>query len=404
VTMTASVNWFLSFRFFSTVAMQMKMTILGYFLYQISGEALVLGLLGLYEALPRILTALPAGFLVERMEKRKALLWVVFFYILLSIALFFSVKLYRNDKELVEKLIFGIVFLMGLTGSTGASASITLFSSLVQKENMPKFSAINSSAWQIGAIIGSILGGFLYGIFGVENSILIIIGLLSIGFISILPLPKSYSQNTCIFSIENTIAEIKEGLHFVYNSKVMLWAISLDLFAVLFGGCVALLPIFAKDILLVDETKYGMLRAAMSIGSAVSLLILARRPIQKNTGKWLLVFVALFGLMTIGFAFSKIFILSMIFLFLMGAFDAVSVVIRSALLLMETPDNMRARVSSVNSMFISSSNEIGAFESGFAAQYMGTVRSVVFGGSMTLLFVSIAWFKAKELVKYEFKK
>lgn len=202
------------------------------------------------------------------------------------------------------------------------------------------------------------------------------------------------------FSINDSLVKMKEGLSYVFNNKVMLWAISLDLFAVLFGGCVALLPIFAKDILQVDSDGFGHLRAAMPLGAALTMLYLARNPVRKNTGKWLITFIGLFGLATLGFALSSSFYLSLIMLFFMGAFDAVSVVIRGAILMLETPEHMRARVTSVNSMFISSSNEIGAFESGFAAQLMGTVRSVVFGGSMTLLFVILAWNKAKDLKNY----
>jgi MFS family permease len=196
---------------------------------------------------------------------------------------------------------------------------------------------------------------------------------------------------------------MKEGLTYVKDNKVMLWAISLDLFAVLFGGCIALLPIFAKDILIIDSDGYGHLRAAMPLGAAITMLFLARNPIRKDTGKWLMIFVGLFGLATLCFALSRSFYLSLFILFLMGAFDAVSVVIRGAILMLETPDHMRARVTSVNSIFISSSNEIGAFESGFAAQMLGTVRSVLFGGSMTLLFVTIAWNKAKVLRNYSMK-
>jgi MFS family permease len=402
--MTASIKWFLSFRFFTTVAMQMKMTILGYYLYQLTGEAKTLGLLGLYEALPKILTSLPAGFIVEQMEKKKALLIVVSGYLVFFIGLIFSIHFLSDDKDFFIYSVYALVFLIGIIGSLGIGASVALFSSLMTKENMPKYTAISSSSWQIGAIVGTILGAKLLGEIGAEKTMIIASLFLIIAIFSIIQLPKVPVTIVPNFNFKHSISQIKEGLDYVFSNKVMLWAISLDLFAVLFGGCVALLPIFAKEILFVGEDGYGWLRASIYIGSTLTMLIMSRYPIRKDTGKWLIVFVALFGLATIGFAKSENFYLSFIFLFLSGGFDAVSVVIRGAILMMETPDLMRARVSSVNSMFISSSNEIGAFESGFAAQYMGTVRSVVFGGSMTLLFVSIAWLKAKELVKYEFKK
>jgi len=401
--MTKDVRWFLSFRFFTTVAMQMKMTILSYFLYKLSGEAIALGMLGLYEALPRILLALPAGYQVERMEKRKALSIVVGSYFILTLLLYLAMYNYQSQPSILTKVVYIGVFVMGIIGSMGMGASVALFSAIIPKDRMAQYSAMSSNAWQIGAIIGPILGGYLIKFSGSENAFLVVVLFLFIALLSILKLPRIESKLQNNFSINDSIKKMKEGLTFVKDNKVMLWAISLDLFAVLFGGCVALLPIFAKDILLVDSDGYGHLRAAMPLGAAITMLFLARNPIRKDTGKWLMIFVGLFGLATLCFALSRSFYLSLFILFLMGAFDAVSVVIRGAILMLETPDHMRARVTSVNSIFISSSNEIGAFESGFAAQILGTVRSVLFGGSMTLLFAAMAWNKAKVLRNYSMK-
>jgi MFS family permease len=400
--MTPHILQFLSFRLFVTIAMQMKMTILGYFLYQITGEPLSLGLLGLYEALPRVLMALPAGYFIERIDKKKAVMYVTFGYLMLCFGLFLTIH-YVKDVQSIKYSIFGLVFVMGILGSMGGTASTTLFSLLIPAENKARYSAINSNSWQLGAVIGPILGGFLLAKVGAENAILVLIGFMLLGFISLWNLPRKPSSNLKPFSINDSIGQIREGIDFVIHNKAMIWAISLDLFAVLFGGCVALLPIFSKDILQVDSTAYGWLRSAMSIGAVSSMVILARFPLQKNTGRWLLFAVAMFGVCTIGFALSKWFLLSLFLLILMGAFDAISVVIRGTILLLETPESMRARVTSVNSMFISSSNEIGAFESGFAAQYMGTIRSVVFGGCMTLLFAAYAYRKGKVLRNYEFE-
>jgi len=398
--MNRQVAWFLSFRFFTTIAMQMKMTILGYFLYKLSGTAIALGMLGLYEALPRILLALPAGYQVERMEKRKALSIVVGSYFILSLLMYLAIYSFRGQNLVISYCIYTGVFIMGVIGSMGMGASFAMFTSIIPRDKMAQYTALNSNAWQIGAVIGPIIGGYLIKYFGSEDAFLFIVFFLFIALISLSGLPKCESQMTDDFSINDSLAKMKEGLSYVLNNKVMLWAISLDLFAVLFGGCVALLPIFAKDILQVDSDGFGHLRAAMPLGAALTMLYLARNPIRKNTGKWLITFIGLFGLATLGFAISTSFYLSLIMLFFMGAFDAVSVVIRGAILMLETPEHMRARVTSVNSMFISSSNEIGAFESGFAAQLMGTVRSVIFGGSMTLLFVTLAWNKAKDLKNY----
>jgi MFS family permease len=401
--MTKDVRWFLSFRIFTTVAMQMKMTILSYFLYKLSGEAIALGMLGLYEALPRILLALPAGYQVERMEKRKALSIVVGSYFILTLLLYLAMYNYQSQPSILTQVVYIGVFVMGIIGSMGMGASVALFSAIIPKDRMAQYSAMSSNAWQIGAIIGPILGGYLIKFSGSENAFLVVVLFLFIALLSILKLPRIESKLQNNFSINDSIKKMKEGLTYVKDNKVMLWAISLDLFAVLFGGCVALLPIFAKDILLVDSDGYGHLRAAMPLGAAITMLFLARNPIRNDTGKWLMIFVGLFGLATLCFALSRSFYLSLFILFLMGAFDAVSVVIRGAILMLETPDHMRARVTSVNSIFISSSNEIGAFESGFAAQILGTVRSVLFGGSMTLLFAAMAWNKAKVLRNYSMK-
>lgn len=379
----------------------MKMTILGYFLFKLTKEPLTLGYLGLYEAIPRILMSLPAGYIVERMEKRKALMIVVFTYFLSTLSIALSMYFLQNSPYLIP-IIFVIILIMGLVGSLGPSASVSIFSHIISKEDTPRFAAINSNVWQIGAIVGPIIGGYLIHIFGETISMFSVAAILSISILSVLFIEKIPSLNTLPFNFKNSIIQIREGLDFVFNNKILLWAISLDLFAVLFGGAVALLPVFAEEILQVGSQGYGWLKAAMPIGSAISMILLAARPLQKNTGKWLLFSIAMFGVFTLVFAISKNIYLSLAMLFLMGAFDAVSVIIRSTLLILETPAEMKARVASVNQMFISSSNEIGAFESGFAAQYMGTVRSVIFGGSMTLFFVILAFKKAKALVNFEF--
>jgi MFS family permease len=381
--------------------MQMKMTILGYFLFKLTKEPLTLGYLGLYEAIPRILMSLPAGYIVERMEKRKALMIVVLTYFLSTLGIALSMYFLQNLPYLIP-IIFVIILIMGLVGSLGPSASVSIFSHIISKEDTPRFAAINSNVWQIGAIVGPIIGGYLIHIFGETVSMFSVAAILSISILSVLFIEKIPSLNTLPFNFKNSIIQIREGLDFVFNNKILLWAISLDLFAVLFGGAVALLPVFAEEILQVGSQGYGWLKAAMPIGSAISMILLAARPLQKNTGKWLLFSIAMFGVFTLVFAISKNIYLSLAMLFLMGAFDAVSVIIRSTLLILETPAEMKARVASVNQMFISSSNEIGAFESGFAAQYMGTVRSVIFGGSMTLFFVILAFKKAKALVNFEF--
>ncbi|MCK6694432.1 MAG: MFS transporter, partial [Thermoanaerobaculia bacterium] len=197
---------------------------------------------------------------------------------------------------------------------------------------------------------------------------------------------------------------IREGLRFVYGNQIILGAIALDLFAVLFGGAVALLPVYAKDILQVGPQGLGILRAAMSLGAITMAIYLAHRPLGRNAGSLMLWCVAGFGACIIGFGLSKWFWLSFLFLYLCGVLDEVSVYVRASLIQHLTPDHLKGRVSSVNSIFITSSNEIGAFESGFTAKLMGTVPAVVFGGLMTIAVVGITWWKAPGLRKLDFRK
>ena len=256
---------------------------------------------------------------------------------------------------------------------------------------------LNSTFWQVASIGGPMLAGFLYGFLGVSAAYIadVLLVFASLAFyISIpnKPLPPISDE-------QGVVEKIKAGLKFFFNNQIVLSAISLDLFAVLFGGAVALLPIFAAEILLVGPQGLGFLRAAPSIGAVLMAVFITHNPIRKNMGKILLWCVAGFGLCMIGFGLSTSFWLSMGLLVMSGMFDSVSVIVRSTLIHTLTPENMKGRVSAVNSIFIGSSNEIGAFESGFAAKLMGVVPSVVFGGLMTLGVVGVTSLKADKLRK-----
>jgi MFS family permease len=258
---------------------------------------------------------------------------------------------------------------------------------LVPRHLYTNSSTWNSTVWHIAAISGPALGGLIYGFFGVQAAYIVVLFLVIVA-LSLLFFVKRY-HNPQIVLTETIKQRLSSGLKFVFRNQILLGTMSLDMFAVLFGGAVAMLPIFAAEILFVGPQGLGFLRAAPMVGAVLMSLLLAYRPPAVNAGKWLFISVAGFGLSIICFAISKNFYLSLFLLCLSGLFDNISVIIRATTLQLLTPDEMRGRVASVNSIFIGSSNEIGSFESGLAAKVMGLVPSVIFGGSMTLMVVGI---------------
>ena len=272
---------------------------------------------------------------------------------------------------------------------------------LVPKHMYPNSSAWNSIAWQVAAVCGPALGGMLYGFEGAKlaYSVDACLLLAAILFYSrILPKPIPEKKHG-----ESMFDSLFSGFKFVFSNQVMLAAMSLDMFAVLFGGAVALLPVFAKEVLQVGPEGLGILRASPAFGASLMAMLLAYKPPKENSGIILLVAVAGFGMSMILFGLSSYFYLSIFLLALSGVFDSVSVVLRSTIMQTFTPENMRGRVASVNSIFIGSSNELGAFESGVTAKFMGAIPSVVFGGAMTLIIVSFIAMKAPLLRKLNFK-
>jgi MFS family permease len=296
--------------------------------------------------------------------------------------------------------LFFSMFLNGLGRGFFSPSMASIFGQVVPKEHYVRAATWNTGGWQFAAIIGPVMAGFLFNSMGVGFTYWIEFGLIVLSILALAPMQGQFvNQHPLKLKLK---ASIQEGLDFVFNNKIILGAMSLDLFAVLFGGAVALLPVFAKDILAVGPSGLGWLRAAPSIGSALMIMAMLFLPPIKKAGKILLFVVSGFGLCMIGFALSENYYLSLLMLALSGAFDNVSVVIRNTFVQTLVPPMMKGRVSAVNSIFIGSSNEIGAFESGTAAKLMGTVPSVVFGGGMTLLVALITKWKFKELVEYEF--
>ena len=386
-----------------TLAIQIMSVSVGYFVYELTGDPLMLGFIGLAEAVPAIGIALYAGHLADKLNRRNILVACVATLLLCAVALL-VISLYQYNMPR-NNLLDGIYLVMFCTGIARGFFSPTNFAflpQLVPKELLPNAITWNSSTWTAASITGLGIAGLLYGFAGVTAAFGVMVGLcvVALGIVlSIAPRPIPPAD----FS-ETAIVRIREGLRFVANNQLIKSAIAMDLFAVLFGGAVALLPVFAKDILHVGPQGLGVLRAAMSVGAISTAFFLAHRPLHKGAGKIMLFCVLGFGLCMIGFGLSRMFWLSFFFLFLAGVFDEVSVFIRSSLVQFQTPDHMKGRVSSVNTIFITSSNEIGAFESGLAARLLGTVPSVVFGGIMTLLVVGITWWRAPKLRNLNFDR
>jgi MFS family permease len=288
-----------------------------------------------------------------------------------------------------------MIFANGVARAFYGPATFVIYTQSIPKEIYPNASTWSSSSWQIASILGPAAGGLIYGFFGITVTFIVILAFLAISLI-LTYLLRSYPP---VFVPKESIwKSLSEGIHFVFNNKMMIGAMSLDLFSVFFGGAVALLPVFANEILKVGAEGLGIMRATTSLGAVLTMLAMARFSPMGKPWRNLLIAVTGFGLSIICFGLSRSFYLSLLFLFTEGAFDSISVIIRSTIMQLLTPDHMRGRVSAVNSMFIGSSNEIGAFESGTAARILGTVPSVIFGGSMTLIIVTITYLKTKKLI------
>jgi MFS family permease len=378
----------------------MQITILAYWIYDISHDVRLVGELGLWEAIPAIGCSFFSGHFIDQKEKRKILLICSLLYV--ATAFYFFGLSYWHGKELTTSitvhLVFLGIFIGGIVRSFIGPTTFTMVSLLVKREKLASATGWSSTAWYIGSVGGPLIGGLLIGIVGVKISLMIVGLLLVLAFISMLLIPP---QEILKKDKEPIMKSLKQGITFVFRSPIILSVLSLDMFAVLFGGAVALLPVYAKDILKVGEMGFGVLRAAPGIGAIITMAILSFFPLEKKPGIKLLFAIAGFGICMIVFGISTWFPLSIAMLVLAGMLDAVSVVIRGTILQLFTPDEMRGRVAAVNTMFISSSNELGEVESGYTAAWMGTVNSVVFGGSMTLLvvFITIIFVPSLRLLK-----
>lgn len=381
-------NIFLVVRFALVFAWSMQFIVIEWEVYSLTKDPLSLGIIGLMEVVPAISFALFAGHIVDQKEKRGMLIKCIMGFMLVCLGLFLitnpTIKTLFTQNFIVWVIYF-LIFFGGIVRSFIGPTVFSLFAQVVPKNVYANASTWSSSVWQIGSVLGPTVAGFSILWFGVNWSMFMVFIFALIALIILSRIEKKPILNTKIG--EPIIKSLKEGIKFVYNTKEILGAITLDMVAVLFGGAIALLPIYAQDILHVGSKGFGVLRAAPAVGSFLTILIVAYFPLTSKAGIKLLAAIFGFGLSIILFGVSTIFWISLIALFLSGVFDGVSVVIRQTILQLKTPDNMRGRVAAVNSMFVGSSNELGAFESGVTAKLFGTVRSVVFGGSMTILIV-----------------
>ena len=397
-------RYFVTAQFMFTVAILIQEIVISYYLYEITNDPLSLGLVGLFEAIPFISLALFGGYVADKYEKRKV--YLASFLVVLLVTL--GLLTFLGDESILQLdhkhqpwVIYLAVLVFGIARGFYNPSWSALKPFLVKKEHYSNSASWSSQFWQTGRILGPVAGGFLYAYLGLVNSLWVVVGLLvlTIIFASLIG-KKPVEQMTQT----NILESLKEGFTFVKSNKIMLYSILLDMLSVLFGGVIAILPVYAKDVLHVGVEGLGFMRAAPGIGAVLTMLATAYFPPTVKAWQNMLIGVAGFGVATLVFAVSQNYLISLIALFFTGAFDSIGVVVRSTILQLLPPDNMRGRVSSVNGIFVSTSNELGAFESGLAAKIMGPVNSVIFGGVMTLVVVTYIFSRSRELLKVNLLK
>ena len=381
-------NFFLIIRFLLVFGWSMQFIIIEWEVYNITQDPLALGFIGLVEIIPAISMALFAGHIVDQKEKKTLFVYAIISFLLVSFGFYLVTTdyFYSNfSSNSVLIAIYILVFIGGFIRAFFGPIIFSLVALIVPKKSYPNAASWSSSTWQLAAVLGPALAGFSIAIYGVNVSMLFVLISVCIGLSLTYFIDKKPILNPKIG--EPIMDSLKAGLSFVFKTKAILVSITLDMVAVLFGGAIALLPIYAQDILNVGSEGFGMLRAAPAVGALIIMFSSAYIPVTKNAGKKLLIAIFSFGISIIVFGLSSLFYLSLFALFVYGLTDGISMIIRQTILQLKTPNEVRGRVASVNSIFIGSSNELGAFESGLTAKLMGTVPAVVFGGIMTILSV-----------------
>jgi len=379
-------------RFFFTFAVQMQAIVLGWRMYELTQDALYLGLIGLVEAIPALSLALPAGYIVDR--SRPLVVYRRLVYVSLTSGVLMLISQSPQISLSLEgqvPLLFVSSFLTGCARSFSQPSMYSIVPKLIPRALLPKSSAWMSSAMQTARISGPAVGGILYGFIGVSGTAIIVCGCLLITSIVLLLIQYNAPVNHPEKG-KSIKEDLLSGAKFVFKHPVLFPAMTLDMVAVLFGGVTALLPIYAAEVLFVGPTGLGFLRAAPAVGAFLMSAWLIGADVKKNAGKKLFWSVAGFGASILIFSVSQRFELSFFALLLVGMFDSVSMVIRTSAVQLSSPDHMRGRISAVNSIFIGSSNELGEFESGIAAKLLGVVPAAVFGGVVCLGTVGlVAW-------------
>ncbi|HXB40510.1 MAG TPA: MFS transporter [Bacteroidia bacterium] len=398
-------------RLFTTLAIQMQMTTIGLEIYYeylqsytAEQSAYVLGQLGLYEAIPFIITSFLSGYIADRFNRKRIIMISCTAIMLSSVVLYFiSTHHILFFEKMGYHIFFFVIIIIGIIRSFNAASMMPFMSELVDRNFYTSSATWNSTVWHVSSISGPVLGAVLYGfmksaeVIYLINAGLFLTGMFSFSVIKYKPLQVKQVK-------EGIIKSLREGIDFVFQKKLLLSAISLDLFAVLFGGAVAILPAFNDKILHASPEQFGLLRTAPAVGALLMAVVITLKPPGKRAGISLLMAVIGFGVFTILFALCTNYWLAFAALLMTGALDNISVVVRQSVMQLVTPDHMRGRVSAVNSVFIGSSNEIGGYESGLAARIMGLVPSIIFGGGMTILVVLGINKLNPELKKLDLKK
>ncbi|HZK64868.1 MAG TPA: MFS transporter [Puia sp.] len=390
-------------RFLFIMGLRMMSTLVGWWIYNLTNAPIAIGIVGLSEFVPAVSFALYAGHVIDLREKRKMLLLGVFLYglaALLLLVLSTALGSRNFHPHSIALLIYLIIFCTGVVRSFSGPVFNVVLAQVVPKKLLQNATTWNQGAYLSASVTGHALGGFLIAGLGNTGTLAVVSILVFSAFTVLLTLKPKPPLNER--GEKKTWDSVKEGLVFVFRTKELLGAISLDLFAVLFGGAVAMVPVYARDILKVGARGFGFLNGASDMGSICVVILLTLFPLKRTQGKKLMLAVAGFGICIIVFGLSRIFWLSFGVLLISGILDGISVVTRGTIMQLKTPDNMRGRVMSVNSMFINSSNELGQFESGIMARLLGVAPSVVFGGCMTLIVVVTTWFKAPSLRKMQY--
>lgn len=384
---------FIFLRFSLIFALFIQSTSVAFEIFRLTQKEIYLGLIGLFEFAPILFTAIYAGQLVDKLDKRKVIVWCIGAFMLASFILMLA-----NFPAIREKLgitLYLVVcyfafFILGLTRAFSGPSVFSLLALVVRKENYHKAIPLSSSAFMIGSVLGPLAGGLILAGFGIEAALITAFVLMCVSMAMILRISPKPVLAEGLGTGESSLQRIREGFKFILATPIILAVLTLDMFAVFFGGAESLLPAVVEKVLNAGSIEFGWLRSAHGIGSLMMMFFLSSLPLLKSrVGPKLLYSVALFGVCIIIFGLSKNLYLSFFVLMLGGAFDAVSMIIRQSILQYKTPEHLKGRVSSVNSIFVSSSNELGAFESGVAASLIGLVPAILFGGTMTIISVIV---------------